>query len=212
VIRSNAGIPLHLGLLGGTFDPPHNGHLLLAETAYHQLGLDRVLFLPVGQPPHKPGQPLSAPHHRLAMVAQAIAPFPYFVLDASDMFRQPPHTTFSLLPLLQQEYPSARFWLLIGGDSLRDFASWDQPAAILALCRLAVLPRPGAVADMPALSTTIPNLATAIDWLDAEPLMLSSTWLRRQFTDNSPVWGKMPANVQHYVNQHQLYPPPQLPL
>lgn len=104
-----------IGLLGGTFDPPHWGHLWLAESARVQLGLDRVLFLPAGEPVHKLGKVITAVSHRLQMISLAIQDNPNFVLDTTDSTRPAPHTTVTLLPLLQEKYPDAAFWLLIGG-------------------------------------------------------------------------------------------------
>jgi nicotinate-nucleotide adenylyltransferase len=193
-----------IGLLGGTFDPPHVGHLWLAETAQTQLELDRVLFLPVGEPVHKEGQ-LTAVSHRLAMTQLALSDYPFFELDPTDAERPSPHATYTLLPLLRERYPQANFWLLIGGDSLRDFATWRQPQQIISQCRLAVLPRPGAEIDWEMLAEAVPGLPTAVDWLDGPTLPLSSTEIRAWVGDGYSVRALVGTAVADYLRQQHLY-------
>lgn len=193
-----------VGLLGGTFDPPHVGHLWLAETAQAQLGLDRVLFLPVGAPVHKNGG-ITAVSHRLTMTQLALSNYPSFQLDTTDAERPSPHATYTLLPLLRQQYPQARFWLLLGGDSLRDFATWRQPQQIIRQCRLAVLPRPGADVDWAVLDETVPGLKTAVDWLDGPTIPLSSTEIRAWVGAGYSVRALVGTAVAAHINQYQLY-------
>jgi nicotinate-nucleotide adenylyltransferase len=196
---------LKLGLLGGTFDPPHVGHLWLAETARQQLSLDGVLFLPVGEPPHKQGNEITAVAHRLRMTQLAIAPNPTFTLNTSDADRPPPHTTYSLLPLIQAQYPGAVLWLLLGADSLRDFATWYRPVDIIAQCRLAVLARPGVMVDWAALTTAVPHLPTAVDELAGPSLDVSSTAVRHWARRRCSLRYLLPDAVLDYVQRHRLY-------
>ena len=163
-----------VGLLGGTFDPPHVAHLWLAETAREQIGLDAVWFLPVGAPPHKEGRPITAVAHRLQMVQLAIADHPHFHLRRDDIDRPPPHTTITLLAQLRHANPDTDFWLLIGGDSLRDLPTWVEPAQIIQQCRLAALPRPGATVDWDRLKSAIPGIETAVDRLKGPTCDLSA--------------------------------------
>lgn len=197
--------PLRIGLLGGTFDPPHWGHLWLAELAWVQLNLDQVLFLPVGEPVHKVGQPITAVSHRLQMVSLAIQNKPNFVLDTTDCDRPSPHSTVTLLPLLCQAHANAQFWLLIGGDSLRDLPTWSEPEQLIALCRLAVLPRPGVKIDWAYLETAVPGSKTAVDTLTGPTLSISATairnWVRQGHEPNYLV----PTAVSDYIQRNQLY-------
>jgi nicotinate-nucleotide adenylyltransferase len=193
-----------IGLLGGTFDPPHVGHLWLAETAQAQLGLARVLFLPVGDPVHKERK-ITAVFHRLVMTHLALADYPDFSLDTTDAERPSPHPTYTLLPLLHQKYAQAIFWLLIGGDSLRDFATWRQPQQVIDQCRLAVLPRPGAKVDWEKLEEAVPGLKTAVDWLDGPTFPLSSTEIREWVRAGYPVQSLVGTAVANYINQQRLY-------
>lgn len=196
-----------IGLLGGTFDPPHWGHLWLAELARVQLGLDVVLFLPVGEPLHKVGWQITAVSHRLQMVSLAIQDNPHFVLDKTDCERPAPHSTVTLLPLLQQAYPSAQFWLLLGGDSLRDLPAWVEPERLIGLCRLAVLPRPGAEIDWIGLETAVPGLQLVVDQLSGPSLSLSATAIRNLLRSGIAPRYLLPTAVLNYAQQHQLYLP-----
>ncbi|MBK7896416.1 MAG: nicotinate-nucleotide adenylyltransferase [Candidatus Promineifilaceae bacterium] len=194
-----------IGLLGGTFDPPHWGHLWLAELARLRLRLDKVLFLPVGDPVHKQGRVITAVPHRLHMVSLAIQDNPYFALDTTDCTRPAPHTTVTLLPLLQKAQPDAAFWLLLGGDSLRDLPSWTKPERLITQCRLAVLPRPGAVIDWEGLETAVPGIETAVDLLDGPPLSLSATAIRAWIKEGYTATYLLPTAVATYIQQNALY-------
>lgn len=192
-------------MLGGTFDPPHWGHLWLAELARLRLRLDKVLFLPVGDPVHKQGRVITAVPHRLHMVSLAIQDNPYFALDTTDCTRPAPHTTVTLLPLLQKAQPDAAFWLLLGGDSLRDLPSWTKPERLITQCRLAVLPRPGAVIDWEGLETAVPGIETAVDLLDGPPLSLSATAIRAWIKEGYTATYLLPTAVATYIQQNALY-------
>ncbi len=194
-----------VGLLGGTFDPPHVGHLWLAETAQEQLDLDIVLFLPVGQPPHKLDRPVTAVHHRLAMTKLAIQRHPRFALDAADCERPCPHTTASLLPLMQAKHPDDTFWLLVGADSLQDFPTWENPTRLIALCRLAALPRPGVALDWDRLETAVPGIRAAVDLLDGPTLALSSTEIRHWSWAGRSIRYLVTTAVHDYLSTHKLY-------
>ena len=195
-----------IGLLGGTFDPPHIGHLILAETARSQLGLERVLFLPVGQPTHKTS--LTPAAHRVAMTALAIAGNPCFELDLTDSERPPPHYTVDLLPLLQKRWPDGELWLLLGGDSLRDLPTWHRPAELMERVRFAVLDRPGAEIDWVTLSLALPGLANRVRMLQGASVDLSSTFLRQILSTGGRARYLVPDPVLAYIASHTLYSSP----
>lgn len=194
-----------IGILGGTFDPPHIGHLILAETAREQLGLSKVLFVPAGQPVHKLDQTVHPAEQRVELTRLAIAGHPQFQLDTTDIDRPPPHYTATLLPLLQEKFPQSSFWLLIGGDSLRDLLSWHQPAAILAQCRLAVLPRPGAEYDWTSLTTALPDLPQKVTFLDGPAISLSSTQIRQWAATGRTLRYLAPPPVLALIQELNLY-------
>ncbi|MCA9921380.1 MAG: nicotinate (nicotinamide) nucleotide adenylyltransferase [Anaerolineales bacterium] len=194
-----------IGLLGGTFDPPHIGHLWLGETAHDQLGLDEVWFLPVGQPPHKENRAVTAVSHRIAMTQLSIRPFPYFSLQRFDIDRPPPHTTISLLHCLQDSYPDTQFSLIIGADSLRDFATWDDAHQLIQRCRPAVLDRPRVTIDWQVLETAVPGIRAAVDWLDGPTVDISSTAIRQWARAGRSLKMLVKTAVLTYIQQHQLY-------
>jgi nicotinate-nucleotide adenylyltransferase len=181
------------------------GHLWLAEAAREQLALDRVLFLPVGEPPHKEGKRVTAVTHRLAMTQLAVQDNPFFAVDTTDSDRPPPHTTVTLLPHIQAQYPKAQLWLLIGADSLRDLPLWVEPARIVQQCWLGVLPRPGVVIDWLALETAVPHIQAAVHWLDGPSVALSATQIRRWAEEKRSLRYLTPLSVQAYIRQHRLY-------
>ncbi|GJM41212.1 MAG: putative nicotinate-nucleotide adenylyltransferase [Ardenticatenaceae bacterium] len=194
-----------IGLFGGTFDPPHWGHLWLAELARVQFNLAQVLFLPVGDPVHKQGNAITAVSHRLKMVSLAIQDNPYFVLDKTDCNRPAPHTTVTLLPILQQTYLQSEFWLLMGGDSLRDLPTWAEPNELIQQCRLGVLLRPGVAIDLDSLETAVPGIKAAVDLLAGPTLSISATAIRSWVqTGQNPTY-LLPTAVAKYIHQHQLY-------
>jgi nicotinate-nucleotide adenylyltransferase len=200
-----AGCIRRLGVIGGTFDPPHYAHLVLAETARVQLGLDCVLFVPAGQPPHKSGRPLASAADRAALVEAAIADNPAFRLSRVDLDRPGPHFTVETLALLQAQNPTAELYLLIGGDSLAELHHWRDPAGVVRQARLAVMPRPGWHADMDALERLHPGIGARITWLDAPALDLSSTDLRRRLHAGLPVRYLVPPAVEAYLREHALH-------
>lgn len=194
-----------LGFLGGTFDPPHIGHLLLAETARQQLELERVYFLPAGEPPHKEEEQISPVAKRMRMTEIAIASNPYFALDAVDAERPAPHYTATLLPLLHERYPDSEIWLLIGGDSLRDLPAWHKPQEVLAKCRLATLPRPGAIINWDDLEAAVPGVQKAVTMLDGPNIAVSSTRIRQWAAAGRSLRYLVPPEVQAFIVQERLY-------
>lgn len=138
-----------IGLFGGTFDPPHLGHLILASEAQHQLDLTRMLWTLTPDPPHKQGQNIMSVEHRLAMVNLSIADNPLFELSRIELERPGPHYTLDTVRTLRAEYPGAEIVPVIGGDSLRELPKWHQPGELLAACsQIGVMRRPGEPTDL----------------------------------------------------------------
>ena len=196
---------LQLGVLGGTFDPPHLGHLTLADLSLEQLGLGGVLFVPVGQPPHRSEQTLSEPFHRVAMVSLAIAYRAGYTLSRADLDRAGPHYTADLLGILQQAHPSAGLVFLMGGDSLAQFLTWKDPERIMAQARLAVLDRPGWQADLQDLEGQLPGLTERVVWLRGSLSDISATDIRCRVREGQPISDLVPAAVEDYIRNHSLY-------
>lgn len=194
-----------LGILGGTFDPPHIAHLVMADQARGQLSLLRVLFVPAGQPPHKLDRTVSSVEHRVAMTQLAIAGETDFELSRVDVNRPGPHYTADTLALLRAAYPEAELYLLIGSDSLRDLATWHDPARVVAQARLAVMRRPGVEPDWQSLESSLPGIAERVDWLDAPWLDISSTDIQRRVRERLSIRYLVAEAVARYIHEHGMY-------
>jgi nicotinate-nucleotide adenylyltransferase len=196
---------VRLGILGGTFDPPHYGHLVLAENGRVQLGLERVFFVLAGQPPHKPRWPVASSHHRLAMVEAVVADNPAFAVSCIDLDRPGPHYTVDMLALLGQEYPAAELFFLMGGDSLAHFLTWHDPVGIVQQAWLAVMQRPGHAPDVEALERVVPGIARRLAWLDVPRLDIASSDLRLRVQEGLPLRYLVPPPVEAYIREQRLY-------
>ncbi len=194
-----------VGLLGGTFDPPHVGHLIVAEQARAQLGLDQVWFTPVGQPPHKQDRSVSDAVHRVAMTHLAITGNPGFTLCLDDVSRPGPHYTLTLMAHLRNHHPQHQWHMIIGSDSLMDLPKWHQPIALVDQVRLAVAHRPGSQPNVTQLESIIPGLHSKIDWIHSPLVHVSSSDLRSRFAAKLPLRYAVPDGVIDYITTKRLY-------
>ncbi|GAB5490042.1 MAG: nicotinate-nucleotide adenylyltransferase [Phototrophicaceae bacterium] len=195
-----------IGVLGGTFDPPHIGHLLLAEYTLEALSLDMVLFVPTVVQPLKPDM-RSITNHRLNMVKLAIEGNPHFAISRADIDRSGPHYTADTLPIIQEEYPDSDLFFLMGGDSLRDFTKWIRADEIADHARLAVMRRSDEAISAEMHDDVIPNLSKHIDIIDT-PLLsiwLSSTHVVERLKNQQSVRYLVPDAILDYINAHNLY-------
>jgi nicotinate-nucleotide adenylyltransferase len=201
-----AGVIQRLGVLGGTFDPIHHGHLVAAQEARHQLGLDLILFVPAGNPPHKPARPVSAANHRLRMVELAIADRPDFALSRVDVDRPGPCYTVDTLALLREAWgPRPIFYFIEGTDSLAEITTWYRPERLIQLSELAVVERPGAELDLDRLEEALPGLRKRLHWVQMPQLEISSTALRARVRDGRPISYLLPESVEAYIRDQALY-------
>jgi nicotinate-nucleotide adenylyltransferase len=198
---------LRLGILGGTFDPIHFGHLLAAEEARVTLRLERVLFAPAGIPPHKQELSILPVAHRLAMVRLAIADNPAFAVTTVDIDRPGPHYTVDMVRLLRDEWGTStdQTFFIMGADSLADLPTWHQPAQLVELCRLAVVARPGYRPDLAKLEAVLPDLSRRLDWAEMPVLGISSSDLQHRVREGRSIRYQVPAAVAQYVAEHGLY-------
>ena len=199
-------MPETIGVYGGTFDPPHLGHLILAAEALAQLRLSRLLWVLTPQPPHKSRQPVTPLHHRLEMLRCAIAGAPEFELSTVEIDRPGPHYTVDTLERLRLQYPQAEFVLLIGGDSLHNLPTWRRPEAILAACRyVGVMRRPGDSIELEALERRLPGLGEKIRFVDAPQLDISSSTIRTRVAGGGHYRYYLPPGVYEYIERERLY-------
>ncbi len=200
---------MRLGILGGTFDPIHYGHLVVAEECRVRLGLERVLFIPAGQPPHKRGRVISPAEHRVAMVELAIASNPGFKLSRVEVDRVGPSYTVDTLVQLREEYgPRAELHFIVGMDALAEMLTWHEPARLAALCQIVAVTRPGTEAfDLAALEPKIPQARERIRILPAPELRIAASDLRWRVAHGLPIKYQLPEPVEEYVYRHGLYRP-----
>lgn len=191
---------MHVGIFGGSFNPPHLAHLIVAETMREHFQLDRVLWIPSRRPPHKPDDGLAAPEDRLAMTRLATADHPSFAVSEIELQREGVSYTVETVRTLQEDYPGDTFYLLVGGDSLRDFASWYRSDEILRRVPLLVYRRPGA-----ALPAIPPEQAPRIHVADAPLLDVSSTAIRARCREGRSIRYLVPDPVRAYIETHGLY-------
>ena len=196
---------MKIGLIGGTFDPPHIGHLIIADQAYMQLGLETVWFAPVGQPPHKNVQRVSAIQHRVEMTRLAIQGNPHFTLSLADVNRPTPHYITVLFEILVKQYPHVEWYLIIGADSLAELPRWYEPARLLQLTRLAVAQRPGSQPDLTKVEQALPNIRERVSWVDSPLIDLASHDLQRRVRAGLSLRYMATDEVIDYIAAHQIY-------
>jgi nicotinate-nucleotide adenylyltransferase len=195
-----------LGLIGGTFDPPHYGHLLAAQEAAVLLGLERVLFLPARQNPFKEGEPITPAEDRCAMVERAIADNPLFELSRLDLDRPPPSYTADLLRTLKAQTPDDELYFLVGADILPELPRWHRTDEILRLSRLVVVNRPESPQpDVEALEAAFPGARERVDLVFFPGVSVSARYLRARVAAGLPIRYLTPAAVEQYIRERQLY-------
>ena len=195
-----------IGVFGGTFDPPHIGHLILASEAKAQLGLDRVLWVLTTNPPHKQGQRVLPIESRIALLQAAICENSFFDLSSVDIDRPPPHYSADTLVLLSKEYPKNKLVYLIGGDSLRDLPTWHTPAQVLQNCHyLGVMPRPGVEINLPRLEVLLPGITSKVRIINIPLIDISSSEIRRRVKEGLPFQYYLPTEVYKQIIKLNLY-------
>jgi len=202
----------YIALMGGTFDPIHHAHLIVAEEVRAVLKLDKITFVPAGDPPHKPGRVQTDKRHRLKMVQLAIASNPHFLISRIEVDRSGPSYLIDTLRLLRLEWgQEVELAFIIGGDSLEQFVTWYDPAGILAqLDQLIVVSRPGYVEDIEynkQLEEQLPGITQRLLTVEVPQIDISSTDLRRRVREGLPIKYQVPEAVEAYIKQHGLYSP-----
>jgi nicotinate-nucleotide adenylyltransferase len=204
---------MRLGIFGGTFDPVHYGHLLLAECCREQLCLDRVWFLPAAVPPHKQQRSLAPAAQRIEMLELAIAGHEGFEVCGYEIEEGGVNYTVDTLAHFKDEDPSRELFFLLGADSLRDLPTWKEPARLCQLAVPVVVGRPGA-----QLSEAEPGVASANDlaslgerfeMVDMPSIELSSSEIRRLIAARQSIRYRTPRAVEKYIESHGLYRTPE---
>lgn len=195
-----------IGVFGGTFDPPHLGHLILASEAHRQLHLTRLLWMLTPSSPHKIGNPISHLSHRLEMVKLAIEDETAFELSTIEFDRPAPQYTLDTLEILRHQNPGKDLILLIGGDSLHSFATWHRPADLIQACReIGVMRRPGESVHLGTLEAVLPGIMQKVRFVDTPLLQISSREIRRRISEGLEFRYFLHPAVYDYILEHNLY-------
>ncbi len=208
-MRPSAHKQPRIGILGGTFNPVHHGHLIMAEQALWQFDLDQVLWMPAGDPPHKRLAAGASKADRLAMVKLAIADHQRFACSELEIRRPGRSYTIETLRSLIQEQPNTQWYWILGVDALRDLPQWYRAEELVRLCHWIVAPRVDAGDAAQVLRLVAEQLPIQAEILEAPTLNLSSTYLRRQIQKGGSIRYLVPPAVEHYIRQHRLYLQPE---
>ena len=204
-IRPPVTIGERIGVLGGTFDPPHYGHLGLAQAVWDALALTQLLFVPAADPPHKLGQLKTPVALRVAMLQRALEGRPGMCLSRLDVDRPGPHYSLDTMRLLRAAHPEAAFWFVMGADSLRDLPDWHRPQELVTLCRLAVVPRQNVAAWPDMHNVVLPGLAQRVDMIDCGPFSLASREIAARLRAGEDASGMLPQAVLDFIAERGLY-------
>lgn len=197
---------MRLGVFGGTFDPPHLGHLILAAEAADQLRLERVLWVITPDPPHKFGRAISPLAVRLPLLEAALTSEPRFSISRVDVDRPGPQYAVDTLRLLAEEFPNAELVYLLGGDSLRDLPLWYDPQGLLAqVNELGVMRRPGDEVDMARLESILPGIMAKTRFVDSPLIEIASSDIRERLRNGKHYAYFLPERVHELIEQNGWY-------
>lgn len=191
---------MEIGLFGGSFNPPHVAHLIVAEIARDQFGFDEVWWIPNATPPHKSDDELAGVEHRLAMTRHAVADNPMFRVCEIEIEREGVSYTVETLRALQDEHPDTNFGLLIGSDSLDHFGDWHKPDEIAERVPLVVYKRPGVIEEVAE-----PRFANRVRFVSAPVMEVSGTEIRSRRRAGRSIRYLVPESVRSYIREHNLY-------
>lgn len=199
---------MRIGIFGGTFDPPHVGHLILAAEARDQLQLDHVLWVITPDPPHKTKRKVSPLAIRLALVQAAASKDPGFQISRVEIDRPGPHYSADTVQILARENPGAELFYLMGGDSLHDLPDWKRPREFIdCLAGIGVMRRPQDFIDLPQLERTLPGIIAKVHFVNTPLLEISSTSIRERIANGRHFQYFLPPEVFDLVQSKELYRP-----
>ena len=198
---------MNIGVLGGTFDPVHKGHLIVAEEAKTRLNLDEVIFVPAGQPWLKADIPISPAEHRLQMLRLAIADKPHFKLSTIEIERAGASYSVDTIAELQGQLGNGdELFFILGWDSLAELSQWREPKRLIKMCYLVAVPRPGYPRPkLKALEASIPGISQRVMLLDEPYIDISASAIRDRVARGLSVRHLVPEAVNRYIKEHGLY-------
>lgn len=203
--RSERNRISRLGVMGGTFDPVHYAHLVMAEEARSRFGLDRVLFIPAGQPPHKQDYQVSHAEHRYAMVLLSTGSNPFFDVSRVEIEREGPSYSVDTVRYLKDTYgPDTQIYFILGADEALDLPNWHEAKVLATMVQFVTAPRPGF--DIAELRTRLPaNFYSKIEFLPITPMDISSTEIRARVKMGRSIRYLVTTEVEAYICKHRLY-------
>ena len=198
---------MRIGVIGGTFDPIHLGHLIAAEEVRSTLKLQKVLFVPAGEPPHKKHQAVSPAFHRVKMVELSIATNPFFELSLVDVNRPGSSYTVDTLEILRKELgESVELFFIIGMDSLAEIPTWKNPERLIAQARLVVVNRPPyPTVDLTSLEEKLPGISSRVDMVPIPGIYIASSDLQERVANCRPIKYQVMESVENYIRENRLY-------
>lgn len=196
-----------VGIMGGSFNPIHYGHLLLAESAYEQLGTERILFMPLKNPPHKSSEELVSGEHRSDMVKLAIKDNPHFKISMLELARDGTTYTADSLSILKEDNPKTQYYFIVGADSFFALQNWKDPQRIFDLCTVAVagrnlVPKNKLKQQLDFLRETY---GARIAFIDMPAVGISSAMIRSRIIENKSIRYYVPEEVEEYIRELHLY-------
>ena len=195
------------GILGGTFDPVHTGHIMVADVAKDELGLTEVVFVPAGKPWLKAGASILSAEHRLNMVRMAIAGKSCFKASTMEIERKGPTYSVDTMAEMRREIDDKdELLFIIGWDNLMELPRWRQPERLISLCRLVAVPRVGfPVPDLASIEASIPGISQRVIMLDKPQIDISSSVIRERVRQGLSISHLVPEAVEKYTKEHGLY-------
>ena len=197
---------MRTGIFGGTFDPPHLSHLILAEEAMHQMDLERLLFVLTPDPPHKQDQLITSSAERLLMLEAAIGDNNKFEISRVEINRPGPHYSVDTVRLLQKEFPTALLIYLMGGDTLGFLPGWSRPEEFIKACyQIGVMRRPDDKVDLAAIELELPGVSEKVQFIEAPLLEIASHQIRRRVAEGRPYRYYVSPAVVEVIKDRGIY-------
>ena len=197
---------MNIGILGGTFDPIHNGHLAVTEEVRARLNLEEIVFVAAGQPWLRPNSPVASAEHRVQMVRLAIANKPHFKLSTIEIDELPSNTVDTIAEFLAEFSPEDELFLIVSWDTLAGLPKWREPWRLINMCRLVAVPRPGyPPPDLKTLEASIPGISQRVIFLDRPKIDITATAIRERVARGLPIRHLVPEAVEKYIQENKLY-------